>query len=93
MADVALDSITLNRSDDGTDAITISLTPSYEGNECTITAGVFKGGRQLSDTEVLALGCLKFYVDGTFISNGKQLTRTVSTKQVVECRLESGGVA
>lgn len=75
----------------GKDAITISITPEWSGSTCTLTANVFMGGRQLSDTEILALGCLKWYEGTTFISNGKQLTRTVSTKQVVECRLESGG--
>lgn len=75
----------------GKDAITISITPEWSGSTCTLTANVFKGGKQLSDTEILALGCLKWYEGTTFIANGKQLTRTVSTKQVVECRLESGG--
>lgn len=75
----------------GKDAITISITPEWSGSTCTLTANVFMGGRQLSDTEILALGCLKWYEGTTFVANGKQLTRTVSTKQVVECRLESGG--
>lgn len=75
----------------GKDAITISITPEWSGSTCTLTANVFKGGKQLSDTEILALGCLKWYEGTTFIANGKQLTRTVGTKQVVECRLESGG--
>ncbi len=77
----------------GIDAMHISITPTWSGNSCTLTAHVFKGGVELTDTQVIALGALKWYSGDTFISNGKQLTRTVGTKQVVECRLESGGVA
>ncbi len=75
----------------GIDAMHISITPTWSGNSCTLTAHVFKGGVELTDTQVIALGALKWYSGDTFISNGKQLTRTVGTKQVVECRLESGG--
>lgn len=75
----------------GKDAITISITPEWSGSTCTLTANVFKGGKQLSDTEILALGCLKWYEGTTFIANGKQLTRTVTSRETLECRLESGG--
>ena len=91
MADVALDTITLSRSDDGIDAINIEISQSWNGNVCTLTANVFMGGKQLSDTEVIALGALKWYANGTFISNGKTLTRTVTSRETLECRLESGG--
>lgn len=91
MADVALDTITLSRSDDGIDAINIEISQSWNGNVCTLTANVFMGGKQLSDTEVIALGALKFYLNGTFLANGKQLTRTLTGRETIECRLESGG--
>ena len=93
MADVALDTITLNRSDDGIDAINIEISQSWNGNVCTLTANVFMGGKQLTDVQSLALGCCKWYANGTFLSNGKTLTRTLTGRETIECRLESGGVA
>ena len=75
----------------GIDALHISITPTWSGNNCTLTAHVFKGGVELTDTQVIALGALKWYSGDTFISNGKQLTRTVTSRETLECRLESGG--
>lgn len=56
---------------DGADAITISITTSagniFKNSEgsTTLTAHVYKAGKELSDTEVAALGVLKWYKDGS----------------------------
>lgn len=75
----------------GADALHISITPTWSGNSCALTAHVFKGGVELTDTQVIALGALKWYSGDTFVANGKQLTRTVTSRETLECRLESGG--
>ena len=75
----------------GADTLSISITQSWDDNQCTLTAHVFKGPQELTDVQVIALGALKWYKDGTFLSNGKQLTRTLTGRETIECRLESGG--
>ncbi|WP_289686967.1 phage tail spike protein, partial [Faecalibaculum rodentium] len=64
----------------GADALHISITPTWSGNSCALTAHVFKGGVELTDTQVIALGALKWYSGDTFVANGKQLTRTVTSR-------------
>ena len=86
----SLDSATQNRLDNN-NILSIQIVPSYSGNTCTLTAHVYKGQTELTDVQVTALGCLKYYVNGTFIANGKQLTRTLTGRETIECRLESGG--
>ena len=76
----------------GADTLSISITQSWDDDQCTLTAHVFKGPQELTDVQVIALGALKWYKDGTFLSNGKQLTRTLTGRETIECRLESGGV-
>lgn len=75
---------------DGIDALHISITPTWSGNSCTLTAHVFKGGVELTDTQVTALGALKWYLNGsgTVSGTGKTLARTVSVKESWEVRLE-----
>ena len=46
----------------GADALHISITPVWSGNSCTLTAHVFKGGVELTDVQVTALGALKWYL-------------------------------
>lgn len=75
----------------GADTLSISITQSWDDDQCTLTAHVFKGPQELTDVQVIALGALKWYKDGTFLSNGKQLTRTLTGRETIECRLESGG--
>ena len=74
----------------GADALHISITPVWSGNSCTLTAHVFKGGVELTDTQVTALGALKWYLNGsgTVAGTGKTLTRAVSVKESWEVRLE-----
>lgn len=74
----------------GADALHISITPTWSGNSCTLTAHVFKGGVELTDTQVTALGALKWYLNGsgTVSGTGKTLTRAVSVKESWEVRLE-----
>lgn len=74
----------------GADALHISITPVWSGNSCTLTAHVFKGGVELADTQVTALGALKWYLNGsgTVAGTGKTLTRAVSVKESWEVRLE-----
>ena len=74
----------------GIDALHISITPTWSGNSCTLTAHVFKGGVELTDTQVTALGVLKWYLNGsgTVSGTGKTLTRAVSVKESWEVRLE-----
>lgn len=74
----------------GADALHISITPVWSGNSCTLTAHVFKGGVELTDTQVTALGALKWYLNGsgTVSGTGKTLTRAVSVKESWEVRLE-----
>lgn len=74
----------------GADALHISITPVWSGNSCTLTAHVFKGGVELTDTQVTALGALKWYLNGsgTVAGTGKTLTRAVSVKESWEARLE-----
>lgn len=86
----SLDSATQNRLDNN-NILSIQIVSSYSGNTCTLTAHVYKGQTELTDTQVIALGALKWYSGDTFISNGKQLTRTVTSRETLECRLESGG--
>ena len=88
----SLDSATQNRLDND-NILSIQIVPSYSGNTCTLTAHVYKGQTELTDVQVTALGCLKYYANGTFLSNGKTLTRTLTGRETIECRLESGGVA
>ena len=75
----------------GADTLSISITQSWDDDQCTLTAHVFKGPQELTDVQVIALGALKWYKDGTFLSNGKTLTRTLTGRETIECRLESGG--
>lgn len=75
----------------GADTLSISITQSWDDDQCTLTAHVFKGPQELTDVQVIALGALKWYKDDTFLSNGKQLTRTLTGRETIECRLESGG--
>lgn len=75
----------------GADTLSISIAQQWSGEQCTLTAHVFRGPQELTDVQVIALGALKWYKDGTFISNGKTLTRTLTGRETIECRLESGG--
>lgn len=86
----SLDSAAQNRLDNN-NILSIQIVTSYSGSTCTLTAHVYKGQTELTDVQVTALGCLKYYVNGSFLSNGKQLTRTVTSRETIECRLEAGG--
>ncbi len=74
----------------GQDTISIEIAQSWSADTCTLTATVFRGPQQLTDTQVTALGTLKWYKESTALGTGKQLARTVTGREAIECRLESG---
>jgi len=74
----------------GQDTISIEIAQSWSADACTLTATVFRGPQQLTDTQVTALGTLKWYKESTALGTGKQLARTVTGREAIECRLESG---
>ncbi|WP_305084435.1 hypothetical protein, partial [uncultured Faecalibaculum sp.] len=74
----------------GQDTISIEIAQSWSGDTCTLTATVFRGAQQLTDTQVTALGALKWYKESTALGTGKQLVRTLTGREAIECRLESG---
>lgn len=74
----------------GQDTISIEIAQSWSADTCTLTATVFRGPQQLTDTQVTALGTLKWYKESTALGTGKQLVRTLTGREAIECRLESG---
>ena len=83
----------------GADALSLVIASSVgnifrnsEGS-ATLTVSVFKGPTLLTDTQVSALGTLKWYKDGgtTSVGSGKTLTVTAASivnKAVYTCKLE-----
>lgn len=84
MSTKATASITLSRVNDGADAFTIvydspsGLEFSDTVKSIAITAKVFKGGKELTDSEVSRYGAIKWYQVGVAaaIATGKTLTLT-----------------
>ena len=74
----------------GIDALSIEIDRSYDGDKVTLTAHVFQGVKELNDNQILALGCLKWYKDGTYLGYGKSITRNLTGREAVECRLDNG---
>lgn len=75
----------------GQDTISIEIAQSWSADTCALTATVFRGPQQLTDTQVTALGALKWYKDTTALGTGKQLVRTLTGREALECRLEASG--
>lgn len=75
----------------GQDTISIEIAQSWSADTCALTATVFRGPQQLTDTQVTALGTLKWYKDTTALGTGKQLVRTLTGREALECRLEASG--
>lgn len=74
----------------GIDALSIEIDRSYDGDKVTLTAHVFQGVKELNDNQILALGCLKWYKDGAYLGYGKSITRNLTGREAVECRLDNG---
>ena len=73
----------------GQDTISIEIAQSWSADTCTLTATVFRGPQQLTDTQVTALGTLKWYKESTALGTGKKLVRTLTGREAIECRLKS----
>lgn len=75
---------------DGAPALHIAITPVWSGMSCTLTAHVFRGGEELTDSQTTDEGVLNWYLNGseTVAATGKTLTRTITTKESWEVRLE-----
>lgn len=84
----------------GNDAITISISPDggtvFKNNSGSVnlTAHVFKGGVELTGSSLSALGTLKWYKDGTYLTGKDGATIAVSASDVTnsasyEVRLEN----
>ena len=85
----------------GADAITLSITTN-NGNvfknstgTTTLTAEVYSGGTKLTDTQIEALGTIKWYKNGGSTAVGTGTTHTVSASDVTDkatytAKLEDG---
>lgn len=76
--------------EDGDPALQITITPTWSSGSCTLTAHVFRGGEELTDTQIADEGILNWYLNGSEdkSATGKTLTRTITTKESWEVRLE-----
>lgn len=76
----------------GQDAINIAVTQAWSGPNLTMTAHVYRGGQELTDAQVSALGAIKWFKDGsnTAFATGKTATQQVMSKSVFEAKLETG---
>lgn len=76
--------------EDGDPALHIAIIPVWSGMSCTLTAHVFLGGEELTDTQIADEGVLNWYLNGSEdkTATGKTLTRTITTKESWEVRLE-----
>lgn len=88
------------QGDAGADAITMAITTNngniFRNNsgETKLTAHVYKAGVEVTGSALTALGTIKWYKDGTYLTgkDGAELTvyaNTVTSKAVYEARLEA----
>lgn len=101
MTVLASGSITLARVNDGSDALSISVSSSngldFKNGKIstTLTAHVFKGAVELTQPQITALGCIKWFQEGSAnaLANGTtyRLTTDKPTYSIY-ATLESGGV-
>lgn len=87
--------VTLSRVNDGIDAFTIVYdTPSGleftdTVKSITITAKIFKGGKELTDSEVGRYGAIKWYQTGNAAAIGTGKTLTLTAPKEVYATLEN----
>lgn len=95
MSTKATASITLSRVNDGADAFTIvydspsGLEFSDTVKSIAITAKVFKGGKELTDSEVSRYGAIKWYQAGNAAAIGTGKALTLTTPKEVYATLEN----
>ncbi len=81
-------SIKGNKGDPGADAITLSVTSSggtifkNTAIATTLTAHVYKAGKELTSSEISALGTIKWYKDGSTTAAGTGLTLSITAGDV-----------
>ena len=84
----------------GADAITMAITSDNgtifknSAGTTTLTAHVYRGGTELSSSDISALGTIKWYKDGSSTAAGTGATLSVSaasvnSKAVFTCQLEA----
>lgn len=88
-----------DKGDKGDDAIVLVVTSSNgtifknSNINTTLTAHVYQGGRELSASEINALGTVKWYKNGSSTAESTGITKTITAsdvtdKAVYEARLE-----